>query len=101
MSVGFFLPSSLILPSLWLLASVVKSLFEVVTSEASYLRSLTLLIEHFMESRELAGTILLREHRILFSNIRKVQEVSERSVVFLSFFHSALPWIEGSQSQNS
>ncbi|KAL7977649.1 hypothetical protein Chor_009628 [Crotalus horridus] len=55
-----------------------ESLFEVVTSEASYLRSLTLLIEHFMESRELAGTILLREHRILFSNIRKVQEVSER-----------------------
>ncbi|XP_026576373.1 rho guanine nucleotide exchange factor 15 isoform X2 [Pseudonaja textilis] len=55
-----------------------ESLFEVVTSEASYLRSLALLIEHFMESRELAGTILLREHRILFSNIRKVQEVSER-----------------------
>ncbi|XP_034297736.1 rho guanine nucleotide exchange factor 15 [Pantherophis guttatus] len=55
-----------------------ESLFEVVTSEASYLRSLTLLIEHFMESRELAGTILLREHRILFSNIRKVEEVSER-----------------------
>ncbi|XP_060110716.1 rho guanine nucleotide exchange factor 15 [Heteronotia binoei] len=55
-----------------------ESLFEVVTSEASYLRSLTLLIEHFMESRELASTILLREHRILFSNIRKVKEVSER-----------------------
>nr|XP_060636075.1 rho guanine nucleotide exchange factor 15 [Anolis sagrei ordinatus] len=55
-----------------------ESLFEVVTSEASYLRSLTLLIEHFMESRDMAGTILLREHRILFSNIRKVKEVSER-----------------------
>uniref|UniRef100_A0ABM5EIW2 Rho guanine nucleotide exchange factor 15 n=1 Tax=Pogona vitticeps TaxID=103695 RepID=A0ABM5EIW2_9SAUR len=55
-----------------------ESLFEVVTSEASYLRSLTLLIEHFMESRDLAATILLREHRILFSNIRKVKEVSER-----------------------
>ncbi|XP_077171915.1 rho guanine nucleotide exchange factor 15 isoform X2 [Paroedura picta] len=55
-----------------------ESLFEVVTSEASYLRSLTLLIEHFMDSRDLAATILLREHRILFSNIRKVKEVSER-----------------------
>ncbi|XP_063157572.1 rho guanine nucleotide exchange factor 15 isoform X1 [Candoia aspera] len=55
-----------------------ESLFEVVTSEASYLRSLTLLIEHFMDSRELAGTILLREHRILFSNVRKVEEASER-----------------------
>ncbi|XP_015275913.1 PREDICTED: rho guanine nucleotide exchange factor 15 [Gekko japonicus] len=55
-----------------------ESLFEVVTSEASYLRSLTLLIEHFMESRDLAATILVREHRILFSNIRKVKEVSER-----------------------
>uniref|UniRef100_A0A8D0HUX0 Rho guanine nucleotide exchange factor 15 n=1 Tax=Sphenodon punctatus TaxID=8508 RepID=A0A8D0HUX0_SPHPU len=55
-----------------------ESLFEVVTSEASYLRSLSLLIEHFLESRELAGTVLLREHRILFSNIRKVKEVSQR-----------------------
>ncbi|XP_066483071.1 rho guanine nucleotide exchange factor 15 [Tiliqua scincoides] len=55
-----------------------ESLFEVVTSEASYLRSLTLLIDHFMESRELAQTILLREHHILFSNIRKVKEVSKR-----------------------
>ncbi|XP_042328956.1 rho guanine nucleotide exchange factor 15 [Sceloporus undulatus] len=55
-----------------------ESLFEVVTSEASYLRSLTLLIEHFMESRDMAATILLREHRILFSNIRKVKEISER-----------------------
>ncbi|CAI5791221.1 rho guanine nucleotide exchange factor 15 [Podarcis lilfordi] len=55
-----------------------ESLFEVVTSEASYLRSLLLLIEHFMESRDLTATILLREHRTLFSNIRKVKEVSER-----------------------
>ncbi|KAJ6652354.1 hypothetical protein lerEdw1_011584 [Lerista edwardsae] len=55
-----------------------ESLFEVVTSEASYLRSLTLLIDHFLESRELASTLLLREHHILFSNIRKVKEVSQR-----------------------
>ncbi|XP_044277311.1 rho guanine nucleotide exchange factor 15, partial [Varanus komodoensis] len=60
-----------------------ESLFEVVTSEASYLRSLSLLIEHFMESRDLAATILLREHRILFSNIRKVKEVSERFLLDL------------------
>lgn len=90
MSVEFFLPFVTHSAFFVVLGICGQSLFEVVTSEASYLRSLALLIEHFMESRELAGTILLREHRILFSNIRKVQEVSERSVVFSSRLSSTL-----------
>ncbi|XP_029436585.1 rho guanine nucleotide exchange factor 15 isoform X2 [Rhinatrema bivittatum] len=55
-----------------------ESMFEVLTSEASYLRSLTLLTEHFMNSRELDETIIIREKKILFSNILKVKEISER-----------------------
>ncbi|XP_039602942.1 rho guanine nucleotide exchange factor 15 isoform X1 [Polypterus senegalus] len=55
-----------------------ESMFEVLTSEASYLRSLNVLIENFMESRELAETIIIREKKILFSNITRVREVSER-----------------------
>lgn len=55
-----------------------ESMFEVLTSEASYLRSLTVLTEHFMDCRDLDDTIIIREKKILFSNILKVKEVSER-----------------------
>ncbi|KAJ8338205.1 hypothetical protein SKAU_G00371710 [Synaphobranchus kaupii] len=55
-----------------------ESMFEVLTSEASYLRSLTVLTEHFMESRELQDTLIFREKTTLFSNILRVREVSER-----------------------
>uniref|UniRef100_A0A3Q1J812 Uncharacterized protein n=2 Tax=Anabas testudineus TaxID=64144 RepID=A0A3Q1J812_ANATE len=55
-----------------------ESMFEVLTSEASYLRSLRVLTEHFLESRELEETIIIMDKKILFSNILKVQQVSER-----------------------
>ncbi|XP_077598800.1 rho guanine nucleotide exchange factor 15 [Stigmatopora nigra] len=55
-----------------------ESMFEVLTSETSYLRSLHVLTEHFLESRELEGTLLLMEKTPLFSNILRVREVSER-----------------------
>lgn len=55
-----------------------ESMFEVLTSETSYLRSLCVLIEHFMENRELTETIIISEKKTLFSNILKVREVSER-----------------------
>ncbi|KAM4714675.1 uncharacterized protein arhgef15b [Anableps anableps] len=55
-----------------------ESMFEVLTSEASYLRSLRVLIEHFMDSRELTETIIISDKKTLFSNILKVREVSER-----------------------
>ncbi|KAE8620663.1 hypothetical protein XENTR_v10010410 [Xenopus tropicalis] len=58
-------------------------MFEVLTSEASYLRSLNVLIEHFMESRELDETLIVREKKILFSNVLKVKEVSERFLMDL------------------
>uniref|UniRef100_A0A8C5QV56 Rho guanine nucleotide exchange factor 15 n=1 Tax=Leptobrachium leishanense TaxID=445787 RepID=A0A8C5QV56_9ANUR len=60
-----------------------ESMFEVLTSEASYLRSLNVLTDHFLESRELQNCLVIREHKILFSNILKVKEVSERFLMDL------------------
>ncbi|XP_037118340.1 rho guanine nucleotide exchange factor 15 [Syngnathus acus] len=55
-----------------------ESMFEVLTSETSYLRSLYVLTEHFLENRELEGTLVIRDKKPLFSNILRVREVSER-----------------------
>ncbi|XP_067828200.1 rho guanine nucleotide exchange factor 15-like isoform X2 [Heptranchias perlo] len=54
-----------------------ESMFEVLTSEASYLRSLNVLVEHFMDCRDLNETIILRDKKTLFSCIIRVKEVSE------------------------
>ncbi|XP_063305843.1 rho guanine nucleotide exchange factor 15-like [Pelobates fuscus] len=54
-----------------------ESMFEVLTSEASYLRSLNVLTEHFLGYRDLLDCLIIRERKILFSNILKVKEVSE------------------------
>ncbi|XP_069026030.1 ephexin-1 [Embiotoca jacksoni] len=55
-----------------------ESMFEVLTSEASYLRSLRVLTEHFLDSRDLEVTMIIRDRKTLFSNILRVREVSER-----------------------
>lgn len=52
----------------------------MVTSEASYLRSLRLLTDTFVLSQALRDTLTPRDHHTLFSNVQRVQEVSERSV---------------------
>lgn len=55
-----------------------ESMFEVLTSETSYLRSLRVLTEHFMENRDLEETLIIRDRKVLFSNILRIREVSER-----------------------
>ncbi|XP_016126467.1 rho guanine nucleotide exchange factor 15-like isoform X2 [Sinocyclocheilus grahami] len=55
-----------------------ESMFEVITSEMSYLRSLRVLTEHFMESSDLNDTLINMDKKNLFSNILRIQEVSER-----------------------
>ncbi|KAM9462252.1 rho guanine nucleotide exchange factor 15 isoform 2-T3 [Clarias gariepinus] len=55
-----------------------ESMFEVLTSEVSYLRSLRVLTDHFMESRELNDNIINRDRKTLFSNILRIREVSEK-----------------------
>ena len=52
----------------------------MVTSEASYLRSLRLLTDTFVLSQALRDTLTPRDHHTLFSNVQRVQGVSERSV---------------------
>lgn len=60
-------------------------MFEVITSEASYLRSLNVLIEHFMDDPGMnpnlpEGRRILdkRQHHVVFSNVKEVQETSGR-----------------------
>ncbi|KAM9836837.1 uncharacterized protein arhgef15b [Aulostomus maculatus] len=55
-----------------------ESMFEVLTSEASYLRSLRVLTEHFLDNRDLEEAMIIRDRKTLFSNILRVREVSER-----------------------
>ncbi|XP_023214121.1 ephexin-1-like, partial [Centruroides sculpturatus] len=64
--------------------SLQEALFEVVTSEASYLKSLNILIEHFIRCPEFSDEfspkcVLNRQERhTLFSDVFPVKEVSER-----------------------
>lgn len=53
-------------------------MFEVLTSETSYLRSLRVLTDHFHGSRNLEDTMVIRDKKTLFSSILRVREVSER-----------------------
>ncbi|XP_017315663.1 ephexin-1 isoform X3 [Ictalurus punctatus] len=55
-----------------------ECMFEVVTSEASYLRSLNVLRDHFLGSRELDDTLVIHDKKSLFSNILQVHEASQR-----------------------
>uniref|UniRef100_I3JH92 Rho guanine nucleotide exchange factor 19 n=1 Tax=Oreochromis niloticus TaxID=8128 RepID=I3JH92_ORENI len=52
--------------------------FELVTSEASYIRSLTIAVDHFMLSPELAECLGAQEKQWLFSKLPEVKDVSER-----------------------
>lgn len=64
-------------------------MFEVVTSEASYLRSLNILITHFMACPKLSsnsamGSVITRQERKrLFSNILAVRDCTEKSFLNL------------------
>ncbi|XP_036436212.1 rho guanine nucleotide exchange factor 15-like [Colossoma macropomum] len=55
-----------------------ECMFEVLTSEASYLRSLRVLKDHFLGSRELDDTLVIHDRKSLFSNVLQMYEVSER-----------------------
>ncbi|KAI1890807.1 hypothetical protein AGOR_G00157420 [Albula goreensis] len=52
--------------------------FELVTSEASYIRSLAIAVDHFMLSRELGECLGAQERQWLFSKLPDVRDVSER-----------------------
>ncbi|CAJ0960202.1 unnamed protein product, partial [Mesorhabditis belari] len=66
-----------------------EAYFEVITSEASYLRSLNILITHFMADKAMLGSkssvsvISNDDRKHLFSNIFAVRDSSERLLVDL------------------
>ncbi|XP_026202575.1 rho guanine nucleotide exchange factor 19 isoform X2 [Anabas testudineus] len=55
-----------------------ECMFEMISSEASYLKSLEVAVNHFCASKALKQALSQREHHILFSNIRHVTAASEK-----------------------
>ncbi|KAM4652271.1 rho guanine nucleotide exchange factor 19-like [Discoglossus pictus] len=60
-----------------------EAIFEVVTSEASYQRSLSVAVNHFLKSRKLSDCLVITDKHTLFSNLPAVKEVSERFLLDL------------------
>lgn len=60
-------------------ARLQEAMFEVITSEASYLKSLNVLVDHFVRCPEFRKDSILheREHRALFADILPVRVVCE------------------------
>ncbi|XP_063056468.1 rho guanine nucleotide exchange factor 5 [Engraulis encrasicolus] len=54
-----------------------ESLYEVVTSERSYLRSLDVVCEVFLESSELRSVLEQRDSKSLFSGIHRIRQLSQ------------------------
>ncbi|KAB5584251.1 hypothetical protein PHYPO_G00105300 [Pangasianodon hypophthalmus] len=54
-----------------------ESIYEVATSEQSYLERLTVVVNHFMESPELNSAIASRDQKALFSSMHKMREISK------------------------
>lgn len=52
--------------------------FEVVTSEASYCRSLDIVVEHFVKSKELEKLLTTQDKNWLFSRLTEVRAISHR-----------------------
>ncbi|KAM6116763.1 rho guanine nucleotide exchange factor 16 [Phoenicopterus ruber ruber] len=53
-----------------------EAMFEIITSEYSYMHSLSVLVLYFMKSEELKETMTQTEHHHLFSNISDILTVS-------------------------
>ncbi|CAH1774133.1 unnamed protein product [Owenia fusiformis] len=66
-----------------------EAMFEVITSEASYVKSLNLMVNHFFLASELTdrpgcrSCLEKRDKHFLFSNVLAVREVSERFLAAL------------------
>ncbi|KAM8863702.1 rho guanine nucleotide exchange factor 16 [Spinachia spinachia] len=55
-----------------------EAIFEIITSEHSYLHSLGILVRYFKSSEALKKTMTATEYHHLFSNISVIQQVSKR-----------------------
>lgn len=50
--------------------------FELIVSEASYLRSLNIAVDHFQHSAQLRASLSTQDHQWLFSRLQDVRDVS-------------------------
>ncbi|XP_073457160.1 rho guanine nucleotide exchange factor 19-like [Aquarana catesbeiana] len=60
-----------------------EAMFEVVVSEASYQRSLSVAVNHFQKSQSLSDCLVTSDKHTLFSNLTSVRQVSERFLLDL------------------
>ncbi|XP_019943563.2 ephexin-1 [Paralichthys olivaceus] len=60
-----------------------EAMFELVTSEASYYKSLEILETHFLRNPALVNTLSQSDMHFLFSNIEEVMKASERFLMDL------------------
>ncbi|XP_027023359.1 rho guanine nucleotide exchange factor 16 [Tachysurus fulvidraco] len=68
-------------------------IFEIMTSEYSYLHSLGILVQHFKSSEDLRKTLTKTEHHHLFSNISTVHAISKRFFEDLERRHQMNPLV--------
>ncbi|XP_007430271.1 rho guanine nucleotide exchange factor 16 [Python bivittatus] len=54
-----------------------EAIFEIITSEYSYIHSMAVLVEHFLKSEGLRETMTQTDHHHLFSNIGDILAVSK------------------------
>lgn len=57
---------------------LMQAMFEILTSEFSYLHSLKILVTQFLQTQELKATMTQTEHHHLFSNILDVLDASQK-----------------------
>uniref|UniRef100_A0A3Q3AP02 Neuronal guanine nucleotide exchange factor n=1 Tax=Kryptolebias marmoratus TaxID=37003 RepID=A0A3Q3AP02_KRYMA len=62
---------------------VQETMFELITSEASYYKSLEILETHFLQNPNLMNTLSQSDAHFLFSNIEEVMKASERFLMDL------------------
>ncbi|XP_032427251.1 LOW QUALITY PROTEIN: rho guanine nucleotide exchange factor 16 [Xiphophorus hellerii] len=65
-----------------------EAIFEIITSEHSYLHSLGILVRHFKNSAALKKTMTTTEHHHLFSNISVILTASQRFFTDLEQRHN-------------
>ncbi|XP_008850883.1 rho guanine nucleotide exchange factor 16 [Nannospalax galili] len=71
-----------------------EAIFEILTSEFSYLHSLRILVGEFLQSKELQATMTQTEHHHLFSNILDVLATSQKFFEALEQRHKAQVCVE-------
>ncbi|MBZ3873839.1 Rho guanine nucleotide exchange factor 16 [Sciurus carolinensis] len=71
-----------------------EAIFEILTSEFSYLHSLGVLVAEFLQSSELRATMTQTEHHHLFSNILDVLGASQKFFEALEQRHKAQVCVE-------